>query len=358
MVRGGKKTGRFNITMKRPFITHSKPWIDDSDVRAMRQSMSSGMIAAGDNVREFEEAVAGYYGTAGCVAAGSGTAAIILALKALKIGTGDEVILPTYVCVSVANAVRAVGATPILCDVGKQWNMTPKEVEPHISKKTKAIIVVHIFGIAADTAAFLDFGVPVIEDCCQAFGSLTKGTKTGTVGTFGIFSFNAIKCLTTGEGGMATSIDPALVGRMRELKASNEVASPMSDMQAALGLNQLARYDEILKRRLAIAERYFERLPKRLTARLSEVSKESIFFRFPLIVSEDFEALRRACEERGFAVRKGVDALIHRQFGLPDEAFPNACELFKKTLSLPIYPALKEKELEIVLKETARLWTR
>jgi len=336
--------------VKQNIVTHSKPWISDADIDAVEEVLSSAMITAGIKVRGLEEAVAKYHGTAGCVASGSGTAAIMLALKALKIGPGDEVILPTYVCVSVANAVKAVGAAPILCDVGRHWNMTPEDVSPRISKRTKALIVVHIFGIAADTKAFLRFGIPVIEDCCQAFGAMSGKRMAGTIGAFGVFSFNAIKCLATGEGGMATSNDPALVDRMREVRSSNEVASPMSDIQAVLGLSQLARYHEMLERRQSIARLYFDRLPARLTARLSEVKKDSIFFRFPLVVSEEFELLRNSCEESGFAVRRGVDALIHRQFGLGDEAFPNAVNLFDATLSLPIYPALRESELESVLE--------
>ncbi len=330
-------------------ITHSKPWITDADMRAVKEAVSSRMISRGAGVKAFEEAVSGYNGTAGSVAVGSGSAAIILALKALNIGPGDEVILPTYVCVSVANAVKAALAIPVLCDVGEHWNMTPEEVAPHISKKTKALIVVHMFGIAADSEAFLRFGVPVIEDCAQAFGASRGNRKVGTIGTVGIFSFHAIKCLTTGEGGMATSMDPTLIDRMRELRACNAVASPMTDIQAALGSSQLARYGEMLSRRKAIAEKYFKRLPARLTARLSEVGRDSIFFRFPLIVSGDFEARRNACEAAGFAVRKGVDALIHRESGASDKDFPNATKLFEKTLSVPIYPALTDREIGIVL---------
>lgn len=331
-------------------ITHSKPWLNDTDIDAVDSALAGGMIAGGVKVREFEKAVSEYHGTTGSVAVGSGTAAIVLALKALDIGKGDEVILPTYVCISVLHAVKAVGAVPVLCDVGRHWNMTPEEVKPHISKNTKALIVVHIFGIAADTAKFLRFGLPVIEDCCQAFGAVTGGKKAGTVGACGVFSFNAIKCITTGEGGMTTSTDPVLVERMRALKASNSIASPMSDLQAVLGLSQLARYDEMLNRRRAIAQKYFSRLPSRLTARLSEVKEGSIFFRFPLTVSGDFEALRKDCEEKGFAVRKGVDALIHRKFGSADKDFPNASGLFETTLSLPIYPALMEEDVDLILE--------
>lgn len=339
-------------------ITHSKPWIDEADLDAVRQALSSGMISRGRKAQDFEDAVAEYSGASGCVAVGSATAALILILKALDIGPGDEVILPTYVCVSVANAVKAVGAKPVLCDIGGHWNMTPQTVEPHVSKNTKAIIVVHIFGITADTASFKRFNVPIIEDCAQAFGARTSGKIAGTAGKAAIFSFNAIKCLTTGEGGIAASMDVALVDRMRELRSCNAVASPMTDIQGALGLSQLSRYDEMLTRRRSIADKYFGILPHHLVDKVSAVKKASIFFRFPITIPDDFETLRRSFEASGIAVRKGVDALIHRQFGLSDAGFPNAVKLFNTTLSLPIYPALEAKELDIILHEAARLWKK
>jgi UDP-4-amino-4-deoxy-L-arabinose-oxoglutarate aminotransferase len=339
-------------------ITHSKPWISDSDIESVEKVMLSGMIAKGEHVRAFESAVSRYLGTPESVAVGSGTAALVLAMRAMGIGKGDEVILPTYVCISVANAVKAVGAVPVLCDVGICWNMTPEEVEKRITGKTKAIILVHIFGIASDPEPFLGFNIPVIEDCCQAFGASANGRKTGTAGKVGIFSFNAIKCLTTGEGGMATSSDSALISRMKELRSSNAVPSPMTDIQAVLGLSQLSRYDEILSRRAAIAEKYFSGLPKNLTERISGVRRDSMFFRFPLIASEDFEEARRHFESRGIAVRKGVDSLIHRQFGLSDAQFRNATELFNNTISLPIYPALSQEEAGAVLGEAVSYWRR
>lgn len=332
-------------------IQHSKPWITDSDVRAVADTVSGGMIAKGLRVQSFEDAVAAYNGTPGCVAVGSATAAISLALRSMGIGEGDEVILPTYVCISVANAVKSVGATPVLCDVGDHWNMTPRSVEPHISKATKAIILVHIFGIPSDASSFTHFKIPIIEDCCQAFGATVRGRKVGTIGSVGVFSFNAIKCLTTGEGGMATSTDQALIDRMKRSRSDNIVASPMTDIQASLGLSQIARYGEMLLRRKKISEAYFAALPERLTEKLSGSGGENIYFRFPITIGRDFDSLRVYFESKAIAVRRGVDSLIHRQWGLPDKAFPEAVELFNTTLSLPIYPALTAEEAAHTIKE-------
>jgi perosamine synthetase len=325
-------------------IPHSKPWITESDQEAVNAMLTSGQIALGKLVRRFEEAVAAYFGAAGGIAVGSGTAALVLALRTLEIGTGDEVILPTYVCHEVADAVRAVGAVPILCDVGAEWNMTAETVRPHLTSRTRAIIGVHIFGIAADMDSLLAFGLPVIEDCCQAFGA--PGTGRGTIN---IHSFHATKCLTTGAGGMVTSADPVWMDRLRQFQQYHQSLSPLTDVQAALGISQLERYPAMLERRQAIAERYFAAFPPDWTAKLAGARQHSMFYRFP--TTAGFSAAHvQAFEERGVLVRRGVDTLLHRRDNLPDDAFPNAAAHFEATLSVPLYPALTDAEVQTVIE--------
>jgi UDP-4-amino-4-deoxy-L-arabinose-oxoglutarate aminotransferase len=343
-------------------IAHSKPWITDSDLRAVDTVLTSGMIAQGKLVREFEVKVAQYLGVADGVAVNSGTAALVLALKALGVGPNCEVIIPTYVCKSVAEAVISAGARPILCDVGDEWNMTVETVALKVTPRTAAIIVVHIYGIPADTYSFKKFGVPIIEDACQAFGASIHGAKVGTIGTIGVFSFHATKCLTTGEGGMAVSNDPDLIERMRVLRdglnfaLGERVASPMTDLQAALGLSQLSRYSEFLSRRKEIADLYFTKLSECHVQLPKAIREKSIFFRFPLRVQGDFDMHRQQFEKLGVHVRRGVDALLHRIMGLDKHLFPVAEKLFAETVSIPIYPALKEKEVETVIEACHTIW--
>lgn len=165
---------------------------------------------------------------------------MILALKALGVGQTDEVILPTYVCRSVIEAIFTVGARPVLCDIGNEWTITAETVATKVTPRTAAIIVVHIFGIRTDTASLERFDVPIIEDACQAFTAKAIETGRDTGGSVAVLSFHAIKCLTTGEGEMAVSNDTGLVKRMREFRdgvdsaPGNRVASPMTDLQAAL----------------------------------------------------------------------------------------------------------------------------
>lgn len=321
------------------------------------------MIAQGRLVENFEQAVASYLQTAGGVATGSGTAALILALKALGVGSEDEVILPTYVCKSVAEAVTTVGAKPVLCDVGEQWNMTAQTVAPHVNARTAAIIVVHIFGIVTDTRSFKEFNVPLIEDCCQTFGAQIDGAYAGTVGDIGFFSFHAIKCLTTGEGGMAVTNDFHLLEIMQRLRdsAANSIVearltSPMTDLQASLGLSQLARYDDFLSRRKRLADLYFNELRSCAIELPEAVRSESIFYRFPVRSRGVFEKERERFDALGVQVRQGVDRLLHRLMNVDAELFPVAERLFDQTVSIPLYPALPDEEAWKVIEACRVVW--
>lgn len=330
-------------------IFHSRPWITDEDREAVSRTLDSGFIGQGERTVEFESAVSAWVGAAGAVAIGSGTAALHLALKGLEVGFDDEVIVPTYVCCDVADAVRGVGARPVFCDVGQNWLVEPANIEQHVTGRTKALILPHLYGLITDIPAFRRFGIPIIEDCAQAFGGSHQFMVEGDIAAF---SFHPTKCLTTGEGGMVASKDPELVERMRSLRSGTNggigriAFSPLSDMASSLGLSQLSRYEVMITRRMQQAAAYAEAL-RGSTARFEWYGRQpGMFFRFPVRWRHGFERARDLMAQRGVIVRRGVDELIHRQESLPDSRFPNASELFAQTVSLPIYPALSELELE------------
>jgi UDP-4-amino-4-deoxy-L-arabinose-oxoglutarate aminotransferase len=338
-------------------IPHSRPWIDESDLRAVRDILLGEMIAQGAEVRSFENTFAEYVGCSRGVATGSGTAALVLALRALRVSAGNEVILPTYTCRNVLDAVRAVGASPVLCDVGADWNMTAETVARHVTPRTSAMIVVSTFGIANPLDSFRELNIPIVEDSCQRLVPATPSRGKPSGSEIRVFSFHATKCLATGEGGMATSPDEDLVDAMRRLRDGDDsarpderrVASPMTDLQAALGRSQLARYGEFLARRQRIAERYFRELATDLFERPNRIQARSMFFRYPLRWRGEFLTIQRGFADRGIHVRKGVDQLLHRILKLDDRLFPVAERLFAETVSLPIYPALSEKEQDRVI---------
>lgn len=331
-------------------IPHSKPTIIRQDIESVEKVLENGMIASGLMHSEFERLLAEYIGVKNVVAVGSGTVALQLVLLALGTRPGDNIILPTYVCHSVIDAVRSVGAVPIICDISSHWVMIPELVAPLINKNTRAIILVHIFGIAIDATPFIELGVPLIEDCCQAFVANINGINVGNQGAIAIFSFHATKCLTTGEGGAIASNDQGLMKKVRQLLMDNYIASPMSDIQAALGVSQLQRYSEFLVARRKIATKYFKELPDTFTNKIKKMKEKTIFFRFPIqIFDMDFEKVRMNFKSEDIIVCRGVDQLLHRRNGEDDRKYINSVQCFNETLSLPIYPGLnKEQQLKII----------
>ena len=320
------------------------------------------MLAEGQRVKAFEQAVSEHLGLLGGVAASSGTGALCLGLLGLEVGSGDQVILPTYVCRSVWDAVRSTGATPVLCDVGEDWCMNVGTVRPRLTVRTKAIVVVHPFGIMSEVDPLCALGLPVIEDCCQAFGAQRGDRRAGTFGKLCVLSFHATKLLTTGEGGMVLTRDRTLLEKLRDLKQGGSggpgvrFRHPMTDLQAALGLSQLKQYGGFLARRKSIAGYYFAQLtglPVRLP---TSVRDRSIFFRFPLRVQGDLQRFRESFLADGIQVRQGVDMLLHRWAGGEPNAFPGAERCFAETLSIPLYPAMSDEECEQVVGSCRRIF--
>ena len=343
-------------------VLHSKPWITDEDRAAVADVMRSGMLAQGEKCREFEAALGAWMGVdEGGVAVGSGSAAIVLALQALEIGEGDEVVLTSYNCPKVLEAVATVGATPVPCDIGEQWRLRPEDVESHLSARTRAIIVPHLLGIFADTVAFRRFGIPIIEDYAQALDA--KGRRRIARSDIAIFSFHPTKLITTGEGGMALAADPALTRRMRAIRdgaASRDrgrLFSPLADLSAALGLSQLARYPTALERRRKIAAAYRHALQPVIPGGFADYPFEhSVFFRFPVKMPGGVEKYRPLFAQRTIRVSNGIDALLHRALGRPDEAFATSIALFTDTVSLPIYPALTPEEAQRCVQAATELF--
>ena len=329
-------------------IPHSRPWITETDRLSVQSVLASGMIAQGEKVCQLESTVCNYLGANHAVAQSSGTAALVLALRTLEIGQNDEVILPTYVCHSVLEAVLSVGATPVLCDVDDTGVITTVTVDPHITSKTKAIIAVHIFGHPCNLQGLKQMGIPVIDDACQAFGLNIDRLMSGACGDIGVLSFHATKCLTTGEGGMLVTRNKAWGERARQLadgsaSLSPRNVAPVSDLQAALGLSQLGRYSDFLNRRNELRHQYTE-AAQRLGITIGAPAQSNMLFRFTLRTNQLFEIVQLEFREQGISVRRGVDELLHRTLGLNDSVFPIAVRLYQQTVSVPFYPSLSIDE--------------
>lgn len=260
--------------MNQAFIPVNEPLLDGNEKKYLDECIETGWISSeGPFVKRFEESFANRIGSGFGIAVCNGSAALDVAVVALGIGPGDEVIMPTFTIISCAAAVVRAGATPVLVDVDPlTWNMDVARLEELVTPRTKAIMVVHIFGLPVDMDPVVDLarrkGIRIIEDAAQAHGQSYRGRPCGTLGDIGTFSFYPNKHVTTGEGGMLTTDDPGLADRCRSLR--NLCFKPeqrfvhdelgwnyrMTNLQAAVGVAQLERLDEFLARKRRMGAGY------------------------------------------------------------------------------------------------------
>ncbi len=337
-------------------IAHSRPTLSEADAQQVAHVVRSGWIAQGREVEAFEREVAAFVGQPGAVAVSSGSAALHLALLALGVGPGAEVVIPTYVCDALHHAVSHSGATAVLADAAPgTLSLDPDDVKRRLTGRTKAIILPHAFGLAAGVEGFVAMGVPVIEDCAQAIGCLEGGRPVGSRGTLAVFSFYATKMLTTGEGGMVTASDPALLARVRDLREYDERADltprfnyKLTDFQAALGRSQLARLPAFIERRRQIAVAYRRALAGS-ACRLppDDVGGRHVYHRFVIAVERALDPVIKRLEALGVQCRRPVWRPLHRAIGLGE--YPAADRLWEESLSIPCYPSLTDAETQRVV---------
>jgi perosamine synthetase len=312
-----------------------------------------GWVAAGPEVTAFERELAARLDTEAAAAVSSGSAALELALRALEVGPGDEVVIPTYVCDALHHAVSRTGATPVLADADPATlSLSAADARVRLTPRTRCLIVPHAFGLAADLRPILALGVPVIEDCAQTLSARLDGRVVGSFGTLAVCSFYATKLLTTGEGG-AVAGPAALIERVRAARDYDEredlaprVNAKLSDLAAALGRSQLARFDAFVARRRAIAARYRERLRGVACTPPAEAGPRHVYHRFVVEVERPPEAVQTTLAARGVAARRPVYRPAHHALKLG--GYPEADRLWARTLSLPCYPTLTDGEVDTV----------
>jgi perosamine synthetase len=338
----------------RSFIPHSRPTLGLEEIQAVSEVISSGYVAEGDVVRKFEQSFADYFGIQHAVATNSGTSALHLALLALEVGSGDEVILPSYVCCALLNAVNYTGATPVLADVHPDtFNLDATDVKNRINARTRAVIVPHLFGMAADLDPLLELDVPLIEDCAQAVGAGYNQRPVGTYGAAAIYSFYATKVITTGEGGMVVSSSKHITDRIRDMKSYDQKEDyrirfnyKMTDIQAALGLSQLERLDNIIRRRRAIAEKY-TRSFKKLDLGLPPEDPGHIYFRYVIGLNRNSAPWIQHLASKGIGSDRPIFLPLHRQ--LQRQGCPESEKAWSNSISIPIYPSLSDDEITRII---------
>ncbi|MBI2217770.1 MAG: DegT/DnrJ/EryC1/StrS aminotransferase family protein [Candidatus Rokubacteria bacterium] len=333
-------------------IPHSRPTLGEEDASRVARVVASGQIAQGPAVAAFERGMADHLGTPAAAAVSSGTAALELALRALSVGAGDEVVIPSFVCDALHHAVTRCGARPVLADADPvTLSIDTADAKRRVTRRTRAMIVPHAFGCPVDVGPFTALGVPVVEDCAQTLAPSGAPAPPGSHGTVAVCSFYATKLLTTGEGGLVAGPEDR-VARVRDAREYDERSDlvprfnyKMTDMAAALGLAQLDRLDAFLARRRAIAARYRARLAGAPCV-LPHDAPGHVYHRFVVRVSRPVDGVIAALAARGVGTRRPVFRPLHRALGLAD--YPEAERAWMETLSLPCYPSLSDAAVDEV----------
>jgi perosamine synthetase len=364
---------------QRSLIPVAEPIIGERELACVIDAVRSGWVSSkGPYVERFEAALAGLTATRHAVAVSSGTTGLHLAFAALGIGPGDEVIVPTFSFVAVASTVRHVGATPIFADSDPDhWCIDPDDVERRITARTKAIMPVHLYGHPADMDAIVrvaqKHGLRIVENAAEALGSTYKGRAVGGLGDVGIFSFYGNKLITTGEGGMVVTSDAALAARMRMLRDHGmdperpywhpEVGFNfrLTNLQAALGVAQVERFEMLLRRKQEIAGRYREGLGSlpgiAFQATASWATSSS--WLFAVMIPDEFgmsrDRLRAELLCRGVDTRRAAYQIHTMPPYSKDEPYPVADRLSRRGLHLPSAASLTETDQAYVIEQILEL---
>ncbi len=360
-----------------------RPWLGEEEAAAVAAAVASGWIAQGPRVAEFEQAFATAVGTEHAVAVSSCTAALHLALIATGVGPGDEVVVPSLSFIATANAVRYVGAQPVFADVDvATQNLIPATVEPHLTSRTRAIILVDQAGVPADLdgiRALSDSrGITVIEDAACAVGSSYRGGMAGAAAELAAYSFHPRKLITTGEGGMVTTSDASVAARIRRLREHGMNVSAadrhrsrqpviehytevgfnfrMTDVQAAIGLVQLRKLESLVARRRDLALRYRHLLSDIPGLRTIEdppygtTNYQSFWILLPEHSPVSRDQMLSILAEKDVSARRGIMAAHlepayadHLHGPLPATEYLTACSLI-----LPLFHELTEEQQDLV----------
>lgn len=384
---------------RKKIIPIARPYFDEQEPLAVAEVLSSGWVVQGPKVREFEKMFENFQGCKHAIATTSATTALHIALCSVGIEKDDEVIVPAFTHPATANVVRYMGAKPVFVDVKlPDFNIETLEIEKKVTRKTKAIIPVHLFGLPADMDPILDIAsnskLKVVEDAACAQGTVYKGKRVGDIGDCGAFSFHPRKSITTGEGGMLTTNDEEVAARAKILRSHGETISDelrhradeivypdfvmlgfnyrMTDIQAAIGVKQMAKLPHILKERRKIAMRYDELLSDLVKKEVLSLppqrngfthSYQSYVVLLREKVKNKRDRLSNELQKKGIATRKGTyhvpGTKYYRQaFGFKKGDFPNSETADEKSLALPLYAGMEDGDVDYVVENLRELIRR
>ncbi len=357
----------------------AKPLVGEEELKGIQEVLDSGMLAYGEVVKSFENEFADYLGSNYARAVSNGTAALDVALKSLDIGPGDEVITSPFSFIASSNSILFQGAKPVFSDIDEHtYNLDPDAVLDKINDRTKAILVVHLFGHPADMGAFQDIAedhdLHLVEDACQSHGAEYDGMKVGAIGDLGTFSFYPTKNMTTGEGGMVTMNDDELARKAHLIRDHGQSEKYTHDMlgynlrmtniAAAIGRNQLRNLDGWNEKRIRNAEMLTEGISEidGLTPPVVEDGVKHVYHQYVIRVEDDYPLSRK--ELMSGLRKEGIGSAVHypmpiteqplyRDNGYSSSEYPVAKEAAERVLSLPVHPSVTEDDVKKIL-ETLR----
>jgi perosamine synthetase len=351
------------------------PLTGDEELAGIKAVLDSGYLTQGPKAAELENLIGEYVDSAYAFAVSSATTGLHLALAALDVGPGDEVVIPDFSFPATANVVVQQGAVPVFVDVEPStFNLDPARLEAAITSRTAAIMPVHAFGLIADmdpiNAVAAAHGLPVIEDAACALSATYKGRAAGSIGTAGVFSFHPRKIITTGEGGMITSSDSSLADRVRVLRTHGAVRGDLfmsfieagynyrlSDVHSAIGIAQMAKLEYIVERRQVLAAGLTERVGaiEGVTAPYVPEGSRHSFQSFVVQLDDDIERdeVIRLMKQRDIETTLGTYSMhlqpyFRERFGIADAELPNATRAHNGALTLPLYPQLGDDDLDAI----------
>lgn len=361
-------------------IPMSAPDLDESDVAAVLSVLRSGRLALGPKCEEFEEMMADYVGVRNAVAVSSGTAALHLLVRALGLGPGDEVLVPSFTFAASVNVLLYEGATPVFVDIEPETlNLDPADLERKISRRTKAVLVVDAFGHPVEwddiTGIVKRHGLRVIDDSCEALGAEYRGRKVGQFGDAAAFAFYPNKQMTTGEGGVIVTDNPEIARLARSLRnqGRGEMGSwleherlgynyRLDEMSAALGVSQLRRLETFMVKRARAARLYTEGLQGfnwvRAPVVWPHVRMSWFVYVITLVPHLPREPIMQALAARGIPTRAYFSPIhlqpyMRSQFGFRGGELPVTEAIAQRTIALPFHNNLSPGEVEQVVQALA-----
>jgi dTDP-4-amino-4,6-dideoxygalactose transaminase len=338
-------------------IPHFRLELTASEKAAVQAVLDRGMLTQGLKIAELEQILSQQLAKKFGCAVASGTTALIFALRALKIGAGDEVIIPSYTCSALWHAVQAVQAEPIYADIETEtYNLDPDDVRQRLTRRTKAIIFPHMFGQPGFIEEVIDWGLPVIEDIAQAYGATINEKPVGSFGTITIISFYATKIIGAGEGGAIFSDSAEIIAQIRDWREYDEkedlhprLNAKMTDLEAALALARLANFPTQFRQRQMVYQKYYALLgPNLVIPRLEYRSKANYYRCLAMLPGKSAEEVLALAATHQITIRRPVFKPLH----LYDYRYPlPKTELaWNNQISLPIFASITDHEINVIVE--------